>query len=137
MFKRPALGCVSGTWRDCDDVRLLGQPHRVQPRGSLFSCFGPQKELRRSAIWRYAQLLGRREVALGDGPPVAIAVALPTNQPGSGEPVLRVGSPAAWHQNTECSASKVVVQIEQVSVLVCPQVRGQAEYRAARCQTEH
>jgi hypothetical protein len=119
------------------DVGFILQSHTPQPVGYLFPSLGTQEKIRRAAIRLDAQIRSGREVALCNGTPVAIAIPFCTDQPGPRETMLRVGSPPSRDQEAERAASEIVVEVEQVSIPVPPELRSEAEKRAAGRKAEH
>jgi hypothetical protein len=128
---------VSRAGSQSHDVRLLFQTYRSQPIDYLFSGLGAHEEIRGRSIRLDTKITSRREVSLSNRTPVAVPVPLRPDQPCPGEPMLGVGSPPARHEETQCPASQIVVQIQQVSVLVRPELRSKAEKRSVRRQAEH
>ena len=132
VLQRPALGGVRRPRRDGHDVGLgLRSPPTIsQSPPPARSASAPTKNSGGATVGRHAEIACGGEVALGYRPPIAIAVSLPVNQQGPGPAVLGIGAPVAWHQRAKRPAPEVVVQVEQVGVLVPPELGGQPEQRA-------
>jgi hypothetical protein len=123
-------------WGDGKDIGFVLEAHGCKPGGSLPPSLCSQKKIWRCSIWYHTEVSRGGKIALRDRPAITVAVSLGAYQERPCGAMLGIGAPPARNQEAESPASQIVVQIEQVAVIVTPELGSQPEQGMTRRETE-